>query len=58
MAMEIARYKAEVEALEPKIKPIYTEEPVNPELQTGDSRMLGGAMEIHHPAFRKNEEME
>jgi len=32
-----------------KPKPIYTEQPVNNELQTGDSRDLGGEMRIQSP---------
>ena len=32
-----------------KPKPIYTEQPVNDELQTGDSRDLGGEMRIQSP---------
>jgi len=30
-------------------KPVVVNEPVNDELQTGDSRLLGGAMSIHAP---------
>jgi hypothetical protein len=33
-------------AIEP---PVIIEHPVDPELQTGDSRLLGGAMSIHAP---------
>jgi hypothetical protein len=32
-----------------KPKPIYTEQPINDELQTGDSRDLGGEMRIQSP---------
>jgi hypothetical protein len=32
-----------------KPQPIYTEQPVNDELQTGDSRDLGGEMRIQSP---------
>ena len=32
-----------------KPKPIYTEQPVNDKLQTGDSRDLGGEMRIQSP---------
>jgi hypothetical protein len=32
-----------------KPQPIYTEQPVNDELQTGDSRNLGGEMRIQSP---------
>ena len=37
----------EIECQKPK--PIYTEQPVNDELQTGDSRDLGGEMRIQSP---------
>jgi len=33
-------------AIEP---PVIIEHPVDPEMQTGDSRLLGGAMSIHAP---------
>jgi hypothetical protein len=29
--------------------PVVIEEPVNPDLQTGDSALLGGAISIHAP---------
>ena len=29
--------------------PVVVEHPIDPELQTGDSRLLGGAMSIHAP---------
>jgi len=29
--------------------PVVTHHPIDPELQTGDSRLLGGAMEISAP---------
>ena len=29
--------------------PVIIEHPIDPELQTGDSRLLGGAMSIHAP---------
>ena len=32
-----------------KPQPIYTEQPINDELQTGDSRDLGGEMRIQSP---------
>ena len=34
-----------------KPKQIYTEQPVNDELQTGDSRDLGGEIRIQSPWF-------
>jgi len=30
-------------------KPVVVNEPINDELQTGDSRLLGGGMSIHSP---------
>ena len=36
-----------------KPKPIYTEQPVNDVLQTGDSRDLGGEMRIQSPWFNQ-----
>jgi hypothetical protein len=33
-------------------KPIYTEHPVDPELQTGDSQKLGGAMQLTAPWYK------
>jgi hypothetical protein len=30
-------------------EPIIVEHPIDDELQTGDSRLLGGAMSIHAP---------
>lgn len=35
----------------PEETPIYTEQPINDELQTGDSRDLGGEMRIQSPWF-------
>lgn len=54
MAIEIARVKAEMEAMEPKEKPVITNDPVDNNLQTGDSRLLGGGMSIHAP-YRKTD---
>jgi len=34
---------------EEQAKPKYTEHPINPELQTGESRLLGGAMQLSAP---------
>jgi hypothetical protein len=33
-------------------KPIYIEHPVDPELQTGDSQKLGGAMQLTAPWYK------
>lgn len=54
MAIEIARVKAEMEAMEPKEKPVITNDPIDNNLQTGDSRLLGGGMSIHAP-YRKTD---
>lgn len=40
----IARYKAET--LEQQAQPKIAHHPINPDLQTGESRKLGGAMEV------------
>lgn len=37
------------EEREAAIKPIYIEHPIDPELQTGESRKLGGAIELKAP---------
>jgi len=49
MAVEIARVKAEMEAATPKEKPTVIDHPIDDTLQTGDSRLLGGALSIHAP---------
>ena len=54
MAVEIARVKAEMEAMEPKEKPIIVNHQIDDNLQTGDSRLLGGGMSIHAP-YRKTD---
>jgi hypothetical protein len=33
-------------------KPIYTEHPIDPELQTGESQKLGGAMQLTAPWYK------
>ena len=35
-------------------KPIYTEHPIDPELQTGESRKLGGAMQLTAPWYKND----
>ena len=47
-------WKNQIEAqieLEEQNKPIYSEKPVDPELQTGDSKKLGGEMRLTAPWF-------
>jgi len=36
-------------------KPVYIEHPVDPELQTGESQKLGGAIELKAPWYENNE---
>lgn len=55
MALEIERVKAEMEKMESSSGPIITDHPIDPELQTGESRLLGGAMQITAP-YRKTED--
>lgn len=50
----IAQYKAEVDALDPPAAPEILHHPVDPELQPGESALLGGAMEIRAPWADKN----
>lgn len=54
MALEIARVKAEMEEADPTPQPVIINHPIDDELQTGESRLLGGAMSIHAP-YRKTE---
>ena len=56
MAVEIARVKAEMEAMEEKQEPVIVEHPIDDSLQTGESRLLGGAISIHAP-HRKTDTM-
>lgn len=56
MAVEIARVKAEMEAMEQQQQPIIIEHPIDENIQTGDSRLLGGAISIHAP-HRKTDTM-
>jgi hypothetical protein len=35
-------------------KPIYTEHPIDPELQTGESQDLGGAMQLTAPWYKND----
>lgn len=56
MAVEIARVKAEMEAMEPPEKPTLIEHPIDNNLQTGESRLLGGGLSIHAP-HRKTDTM-
>lgn len=36
---------------EKQAKPVYIEHPIDPELQTGESKLLGGAMELKAPWY-------
>lgn len=56
MAMEVARVKAEMEMAEPKEKPVIIEHEIDESLQTGESKLLGGAISIHSP-HRKTDTM-
>lgn len=44
------RIESEIER-EKQNKPLYIEHPINPELQTGESQKLGGAMELRVPWY-------
>jgi hypothetical protein len=38
-----------MDAMEEKPRPVIINEPIDPELQTGESQKLGGAMRISSP---------
>lgn len=44
------RIESEIER-ENQQKPIYTEYPIDPQLQTGESQKLGGAIELRAPWY-------
>lgn len=44
------RIESEIER-EKQNKPIYIEHPIDPELQTSESKKLGGAMELRAPWY-------
>ena len=44
------RIESEIER-EEQNKPIYTEKPIDPELQTGESQKLGGEMRLTAPWY-------
>jgi len=48
------RVQAELE-LEKENKPLYIEHPIDPDLQTGASKDLGGAMELRAPWYKPDE---
>jgi hypothetical protein len=54
LTTEINRARAELDKLEPEKKPIITEHPIDEELQTGESKLLGGGLQITAPWFSNN----
>jgi hypothetical protein len=46
---EVERARAEMDKLDPPAPPIFTEKPVNTEIQTGESQLLGGEMRLTAP---------
>lgn len=51
------RAQAELE-LEKENKPLYIEHPIDPDLQTGASKDLGGAMELKAPWYKPDDTQE
>ena len=47
------RIESELER-EKEAEPIYIEHPIDPVLQTGDSQLLGGAMELKAPWYNND----
>ena len=56
MAVEIARYKSEIESTEQQAKPTIINHEIDNNLQTGESRLLGGAISMHAP-YRKTDDI-
>lgn len=48
---EIIRFHHAQEQLESPSTPVITDYPIDPTLQTGESRLLGGAMSINTPTI-------
>jgi hypothetical protein len=51
------RIASEIER-EEQNKPLYIEHPIDPELQTGESQKLGGAMELRAPWYTDGSKQE
>jgi len=51
------RIESEIEQ-EEQNKPLYIEHPIDPELQTGESRKLGGAMQLRAPWYTDGSDSE
>lgn len=56
LTLEINRVKAEMAEIEKVSQPKIVNHPIDDNLQTGDSRLLGGGMSIHAPWSDKSEE--
>ena len=50
------RARAEMDKLDPPVPPIFTEQPINTEVQTGDSQLLGGEMRLRAPWVPESED--
>lgn len=46
---QIAEFMAEQEKIDPLPEPVIIHHPIDDQLQTGDSRLLGGEMSIKAP---------
>jgi hypothetical protein len=53
---EVERARAEMDKLDPPAPPIFTEKPINTELQTGESQLLGGEMRLRAPWVPESED--
>jgi hypothetical protein len=46
---QVVEFMAEQEKMDPSLEPVITHHPIDEELQTGDSLLLGGGMSIQAP---------
>jgi hypothetical protein len=56
VTLEINRVKEEMAEMEQASQPTTVNHPIDDNLQTGDSRLLGGGMSIHAPWSKESEE--
>jgi len=53
---QVMMAQAELDALKKEVQPLYEEKPINEDLQTGESRLLGGEMRLKSAWAEKMED--
>jgi len=53
LTLEIEKAKLEMAKMDPAPQPTIIEDPIDPELQTGESQLLGGGLQIKAPWLGK-----